>query len=114
MTTRTNGLDYLSEFTLLNRRAQERMRAQIAESGGSIDKVRQVTQAKLDALDDRAATTAPAELLSLQADRAFLVAQLSFLDHLEQVAGHKQVPQQRSLGTRVRSLWQRRPSLTGR
>jgi hypothetical protein len=92
-------------FSLLNQEAQQRLRARVAAA--DIASVRRDISAQLEALD-RGMTERPEDVQrSQQADRAFLVAQLAYLDMLEHATFEHTQPQKRGLLERLRSAFGR-------
>lgn len=88
----------LKDFDLLSQPAQQRLRARVADAQGDISAVAAEVRAQLDANDAAAGT-------SSQADRAFLVAQLAFLDALASASAP--APARRpGLMARIRTFFQ--------
>lgn len=95
MSTPTNA--QAATFDLLSQTARQRLRARIGDAGSNISTVRDEVAAALAALDqhpDAAATN--------QAQRAFHVAQLTYIDHLEQTEQSSEPVQRRSFWSRLR------------
>jgi hypothetical protein len=104
MTASTSQRDLLGDFDLLSRNAQETLRARVAAAGGDVERVQQEVQAQLDALDSAAATNG-APHSSHQADRAFLVGQISYLTLLAREKAAAETPQKQGIMDRLRSIW---------
>jgi hypothetical protein len=98
----SNQRNEVQGFDLLSQPAQQRLRARVSDAGGDIATVANEVRAELEELDQRRAATSGTDRLQ-QADRAFFVAQLTYLDLLAGVEARPQRPQRRGLLARVRS-----------
>jgi hypothetical protein len=75
--------DHLREFDQISRAAQRRLQARIADAHGDIDSVGREIRAQIEQLD-RGMDGLPDKVRrSRQADRAFFVGQLAYLDALQ-------------------------------
>jgi hypothetical protein len=94
----------LRQFDLLNQASQQRLRARVADAGGDIAAVADEVRAELDALDQEIVGD-PASSGSRQADRAYVVAQLMFLDMLGQAQPQPERPSSRGWLSRLRAAF---------
>jgi hypothetical protein len=95
-----------TRFDLLNQAAQQRLRARVADADGNIAAVADEVRAELAELDQELARD-PGSSGSRQADRAFFVAQLTFLDLLGQAQAQPEQPAERGWLARLRSAFGR-------
>jgi hypothetical protein len=96
-----------TRFDLLNQAAQQRLRARVADAGGNIAAVADEIRAQLNELDQEIARD-PESGGGRQADRAFFVAQLMFLDMLAQIEAQSKQPQrERGWLSRLRAAFGR-------
>lgn len=98
MSTSTNAP--AASFDLLSQTARQRLKARIGDAGGNIAMVREEVAATLTALDQ--AAVAGAQSTNHQAERAFHIAQLTYLDHLEQNEQSSESAQQGGFWSRLR------------
>ena len=94
----------LTQFDLLNQASQQRLRARVADAGGNIAAVADEVRAELAELDQGIARD-PAASGSRQADRAYFVAQLMFLDMLGQAQPQPERPHSRGWLARLRAAF---------
>jgi hypothetical protein len=94
--------DSLQAFDLINSAAQARLRERIDAAGGDIDAVRGEVRAELARLDDKGEGEP-----NHQADRAFYVGQLAYLDLLQQAAQVRERPPKQGVWARLRSTFRR-------
>lgn len=104
MTARTSPEGHVGTFDLLNRHAQEALRARVAAADGDIERVRQEVQAHLDALDS-SASSAEGPPPAYQADRAFFVGQIAYLTLLAREQAAANTPEKQGFLARLQSLW---------
>lgn len=97
--------DQAVSFELITQPARQRLRGRISDAGGNISTVRSEVARALAALDQE--SSAAATPTSCQAQRAFHVAQLTYLDHLAQ-------SERTSEPVRHLSLWSRLSRSNGR
>jgi hypothetical protein len=95
-----------TRFDLLNQAAQQRLRARVADAGGNIAAVADEIRAQLGELDQEIARH-PETRGGRQADRAFFVAQLTFLDMLAQAQAQPDQPRERGWLARLRAAFGR-------
>jgi hypothetical protein len=100
----SNGLKELRGFDLLSLLAQQRLRARITDASGDIAAIRNEISAQIDELDRDMADASEANQRQLQADRAFFVAQLTYLDLLAAAATSQEQPRERGFLARLRGL----------
>ena len=81
-----------TRFDLLNQAAQQRLRARVADAGGNIGAVADEIRAQLDELDQEIARD-PESGGGRHADRAWLVAQQTFVVILGQREAQPEPPQ---------------------
>ena len=93
----------LTQFDLLNQASQQRLRARVADAGGNIAAVADEVRAELGALDREIARD-PGSSGGRQADRAYFVAQLMFLDMLGQAQPQPERPHPRGWLARLRAM----------
>ncbi len=105
----SNQRNEMQGFDLLSQPAQQRLRARVADTGGNIATVADEIRAELEELDQRRAVSSDTN--QHQADRAFFIAQLTYLDRLANVEAQPQRPQQRGFLARVRSALGREPAI---
>lgn len=91
-------------FDLLSQTARQRLRARVADAGGDTAAVAREIQAQLDHVDGESLPDTGGTRISGQAERAFLVAQLTYLNTLSQGADQQE---QRAKQSRLGWLWQR-------
>lgn len=94
----------MREFDLLSRAAQQRLRARIADQG-SKDVEREI-RAQLAECDAQAARSENG-WRTHQADRAFFVAQLTYLEALSTLESAQSQPEKHSFMARLRSAFGR-------
>jgi hypothetical protein len=92
---------------LLNQAAQQRLQARVVAAGGDIAAVVGEVRVQLDALD-QAIANHPETSGRLQADRAFFVAQLAYLNAFARAAARPEQPRERGWLARLRSAFGRR------
>jgi hypothetical protein len=92
----------LKDFDLLSQPAQQRLRARVADAHGDLGAVAAEVRAQLEACD------AAAQSSSDQADRAFLVAQVAFLDALAQATQTSTPARRPGIMARIRTLFHQR------
>jgi hypothetical protein len=102
MTARNNAP---GSFDLLNATAQERLRQRIADAGGDSAVVEAQIRGHLERLERLAAEGDQTAQQSLTADRAFLHAQVIYLERLRRAASAEQPREHRSLRARISRLW---------
>jgi hypothetical protein len=102
----SNQTDPVRGFDLLSQLAQQRLRARVADSGGDIVVVAAEIRAQLDQLDQEVVDR-PETRGDRQADRAFFVAQLTYLDLLASAETRHEAPQPRGLFARLRTAFGR-------
>jgi hypothetical protein len=95
-----------TRFDLLSQTAQQRLRARVADAEGDITVVANEIRAQLDELD-REIANRPEVIGDRQADRAFFVAQLIYLDMLVQAQVPSGQPRARGWLARLRALFGR-------
>jgi hypothetical protein len=100
----SNAVKELRGFDQLSPLAQQRLRARITDAGGDIAAIRNEITAQIDELDRGMADASEASQRRLQADRAFFVAQLTYLDLLAAVATSQEPPRKRGFLARLRGL----------
>jgi hypothetical protein len=93
----TSATAQTATFDLLSQTARQRLKARVSDAGGTISTVRDEVAAALAALDHDPDTGA-----TKQADRAFHIAQLTYLDHLEQTEQSDEPVQRRGFWSRLR------------
>jgi hypothetical protein len=96
----------LTQFDLLNQASQQRLRARVADADGNIAAVADEVRAELDALDQEIVAD-PGSSGSRQADRAYFVAQLMFLDMLGQAQPQPEQPRERGWLAWLRAMFGR-------
>ena len=96
----------LTQFDLLNQASQQRLRARVTDASGNIAAVADEIRAELDALDQEIARD-PASSGGRQADRAYFVAQLMFLDLFGQAQPQPERPHSRGWLARLRAAFGR-------
>jgi hypothetical protein len=101
----TQSTAQVASFDLLSQPARQRIRARVSDAGGNISTIREEVATALAALDHEAAEGAVPT--NYQAQRAFLISQLTYLDHLAQ-SEQPQAP------ARGRGLWARFGRAIGR
>ncbi len=97
-------------FDLLSQPAQQRLRARVADADGDIMAVANEIRAELETFD-RDGEIGPDTAGRRQADRAFFVAQLTYLDLLERMQEQRAQPQRRGLFERLRAAFSRSPAM---
>jgi hypothetical protein len=102
MTTQNNRL---GSFDMLNATAQERLQQRIAEADGDSTVVEAQIRGHMERLEQLAAEGDQAAKQSLTADRAFLNAQLIYLERLRRTEAAEQPREHRSLWARISRLW---------
>jgi hypothetical protein len=95
-----------TQFDLLNQASQQRLRARVADVDGNISAVADEVRAELEALDQEIARN-PGSSGNRQADRAYFVAQLMFLDMLGQAQPQPEQAPARSWLARLRAAFGR-------
>ena len=100
------GLANQMQFDLLNQAAQQRLRARVADAGGDIAVVAGEIRAQLSEVDQEIADH-PESAGNRQADRAFFVAQLTFLDILARAQVQPEQPRERGWLARLRAAFGR-------
>jgi hypothetical protein len=98
----------LRDFNLLSRPAQQRLRARVADAHGNIETVAAEVRAQLAEHERAAQPQNEAERGAFQADRAFLVAQLVFLDALASAVDTPKSAHQARLMDRLRTVFHHR------
>jgi hypothetical protein len=96
-------MNQLPAFDLLSQDAQQRLRARITAANGDIPAVAGEIRAQLDALDKQSGDHSEAHSDS-QADRAFYVAQLTYLDRLAQAERQTGMKQQHGWLARIQTM----------
>jgi hypothetical protein len=92
------------QFDLLSQVAQQRLRARVADANGNIAAVADEIRSQLDEFDQEI-TNHPESANDRQADRAFFVAQLTFLDMLTQTQAQPEQPRERGWLARLRAAF---------
>jgi hypothetical protein len=105
-----NHMNEMRGFDLLSQPAQQRLRARVADADGDIAAVANEVRAELHALD-RGGVISHDTSRQQQADRAFFVAQLTYLDLLARDAAQNDQPQPRGLLARLRTAFSREPAV---
>ena len=95
-----------TRFDLLNQASQQRLRARVADADGNVTAVADEVRAMLAALDQEISRH-PETAGGRQADRAFFVAQLTFLDILAQEQAQPSQPGTRGWLARLRAVFGR-------
>jgi hypothetical protein len=103
--------DSVRGFDLLSQLAQQRLRARVADAGGDIGSIMGEIRAQLDELDRAIDGRPEAVQRQQQADRAFFVAQLTYLDLLLQAEAQPEAPRKRGLLARLRTALGRTPAV---
>lgn len=107
----TYQTDLLRGFDLLSTLAQQRLRARVADAGGDIGTIIGEIRAQLDELDRDIASRPEAVQRQRQADRAFFVGQLTYLDLLQHAEEQRELPQKRGILARLRSAFRHTPTV---
>ncbi len=92
-------------FQLLSQSARDRLRARVMESNGDIDSVKAEVQAKLDVHDDVVADQENGGAHLTQAERAFYIAQLDYLEALRQAQQTEDEPEKSGFFARFKGAW---------
>ena len=79
-------------YDLLSQSARDRLRARVTEAHGDIDSIKKEIRAKLDDHDSSTAATNGGQHLT-QAERAFYVAQMDYLEALRKAQETDDEPQ---------------------
>ena len=79
-------------FDLLSQPARQRLRARVADAGGDTSSVAREIRAQIEQLDDQSRPGTDGTRAMRQAERAFFVAQLSYLDVLAQPVAQQDQP----------------------
>jgi hypothetical protein len=95
-----------TQFDLLSQAAQQRLRARVADASGNIVAVADEIRAQLGELDQEIARHSGSGG-DRQADRAFFVAQLTFLDMLAHAQAQPEQPRERGWLARLRAAFGR-------
>lgn len=95
----------MREFDLLSQAAQQRLRARIADQG-SIEHMEREIRGQLAECDRESATSESARRTH-QANRAFFVAQLTYLQALSTLESTQSRPEKHNFKTRLRSAFGR-------
>ena len=93
-----------SKFELISQTARQRLRARVADADGDIEAVAGEIRQKLDELDHASSDDGGVQGQG-HADRAFMVAQLSYLDHLFTETQQSQAPERVGLLARMREVF---------
>ncbi len=99
--------DQVQAFDLLSQAARQRLRARIADAGGDTAQVAREIGAQLERLDMQPAPAGEGASIKRQAERAFLVAQLTYLTHLAQQADQPDQPRERRGLGRIWNVFKR-------
>ena len=89
----TPELKRVGGFDLLSQSARDRLRARVTEANGDIDSVKEEIRAKLDDHDTSTAVGASGGQHLTQAERAFYVAQMDYLEALRKAQEPDDAPQ---------------------
>src|SRR5690349_8637031 len=96
--------EQLRGFDLLNQAAQQRLRARVADAGGDIAAVASEIRAQLDEVDQNLVNQ-PDMSVDRQSDRAFCIAQLTFLDILARMQSSPDQPASQGWLARLRTAF---------
>jgi len=98
--------EQLRGFDLLNQAAQQRLRARVADAGGDIAAVASEIRARLDKVEQELVDQQDMAV-DRQSDRAFYIAQLTFLDMLARSQASPDQPRSHGWLARLRASFGR-------
>lgn len=104
-TATTTQSGALGGFNLLNATAQERLQQRIADAGGDSATVEAQIRSHLERLEQLAGEGDHSAQQSLASDRAFLNAQLVYLEHLRRAEVAAQPTERRGMWARISRIW---------